>query len=121
SNDNCETATMISAFPYSEAQDASGATQTDFVTCGVDASNDGVWYSFEGQSAQFTINVTSNNWDSAITLFSGSCGALSCIDFEDNVASNAQESISFIGQAGVTYYLNVGAYKIGRASCRERV
>src|SRR5690606_6049449 len=35
SNDNCETATMISVFPYSEAQDASGATQSDFVTCGV--------------------------------------------------------------------------------------
>ena len=109
-NDDCANATLISSFPHTSSEDATGATQEDFVYCGPDGSNDGVWYLIEGESAQFTINVTSTGWDAAITLLSGACGELTCIDFEDNVASNNTETISFIGQVGVNYYLNVGAY-----------
>lgn len=109
-NDDCANASLISSFPHSSSEDATGATQEDFVYCGPDGSNDGVWYLIEGESAQFTINVTSTGWDAAITLLSGACGELTCIDFEDNVASNNTETISFIGQVGVNYYLNVGAY-----------
>ncbi len=109
-NDDCANATLISSFPHSSSEDATGATQEDYVYCGPDGSNDGVWYLIEGESAQFTINVTSTDWDAAITLLSGACGELTCIDFEDNVASNNTETISFIGQVGVNYYLNVGAY-----------
>ncbi|MDG4951460.1 choice-of-anchor J domain-containing protein [Weeksellaceae bacterium KMM 9724] len=110
SNDNCATATAINSFPFTSSEDATGATQEDFVYCGPDGANDGVWYVIEGQSAEFTINVTSNNWDSAIVLYSGSCDTLSCVQFADNAASNSMETINFIGQAGMTYYLNVGSY-----------
>ena len=107
-NDDCSGAQSVTSFPFNETGDATGATQEALLSCGNDAMNDGLWFSFEGESAQFTINLTSTGWDSAIGVFSGSCDALSCVDIEDSYISGVEESYSFIGQAGVTYYVNIG-------------
>ena len=109
-NDECAGATLVSAFPFNEEGDATYATQVENLACGNDAMNDGLWYSFVAESAQYTISLTSHGWDSAIGIFTGSCDALSCVDIQDGVVANNAETFTFIGQAGVTYYINVGHY-----------
>ncbi|MDO5655941.1 MAG: GEVED domain-containing protein [Flavobacteriaceae bacterium] len=107
-NDDCSGATQVTSFPFNETGNAIGATQTGPISCGNNAMNDGVWYTFEGESAYFTINLTSTGWESAFSIYSGACGELQCVAFHD-VELNGP-SYSFIGQAGLTYYVNIGNY-----------
>lgn len=110
SNDDCSGATVIDTFPHNSSEDGTGATQTDFVACGSSSTNDGVWYTFTAASAEYTINMTSQDWDSAMQIFSGSCDAMTCIATVDNAISNVAETYTFIAEAGVTYYINVARY-----------
>ena len=112
-NDACETATGIDAIPYVDSLDARGATNNNgFVECDGSIANDGVWYTLVASevSDSLTVTVTTYGWDAEIQVFSGSCDNLQCVAHVDNVASDTTETLTFLPEAGVQYYINVGEW-----------
>ncbi|MDQ7916425.1 fibronectin type III domain-containing protein [Mesonia sp. MT50] len=107
-NDACEDAIEIAAFPYTNSQDASTATNNDgFIAvtdCG--SANDGVWYTIVGDGGDITVQVTeTSSWDSEIGVFTGSCGSFTCVDNVDT--TNDVEELTFTSEAGTNYYVNI--------------
>ncbi|MFT3981819.1 MAG: T9SS type A sorting domain-containing protein [Ferruginibacter sp.] len=111
-NDNCATATVINTLPYSFSQaDGSGATQTAFVSACGSGMNDGVWYSLTGTGCNITVTIDpTTSWDPELGIYTGTCGAFTCVDFADDGGSGGAETITFNAAAGTVYYINIGYY-----------
>jgi len=110
-NDDCIDATVVSAFPFSLALDASAATNNggfvDVTGCG-GAMNDGVWYEMVGDGSNVTVTVSPSAWDVKIAIYTGSCGTFTCIAEANNFAVGNTETETFTSTSGVTYYINIG-------------
>ena len=110
-NDDCNTATTISSFPYSASEDATSATNNagfiDVAGC-VSAMNDGVWYTFTGDGGSLTVTAIPSGWDAQIGIYTGSCGAFVCEAGANNGSTGNAEAVTFTSVVGETYYLNVG-------------
>lgn len=110
-NDACEDATVVGSLPYNISQDASAATNNDgFISACTGGMNDGVWYTFTVETAG-TINISISDvigWDPEIAIYSGACGAFTCVARADNGGGGAGESISTAVTAGTQYWLNIG-------------
>jgi hypothetical protein len=71
----------------------------------------GAWYKYTAQTGGMTV-ITSNlpindSADTRLHLYSGTCGALTCLDFNDDVFFDGEEfksEIVFTATAGTTYY-----------------
>ncbi len=116
-NDACSSAISVAAFTttytsYTNTQDASGATNNGgFVSCGATGMNDGVWYSITGNGTTYTVAVTgATGWDSAIGVYTGSCGNFTCVGSVDAGGTGGDETFSFGTMNGTTYYINIGQY-----------
>lgn len=115
-NDACSGALQANVLPYSYTQsDAAGATNNSgFVTaCSTNGMNDGTWFSFTGNGGVIDIVVSmpsGSNFDPQIGVFTGTCGALSCVNTVDAGEDGELESLSVQTVAGTTYYVNVGHY-----------
>ncbi|MCC7521572.1 MAG: T9SS type A sorting domain-containing protein [Flavobacteriaceae bacterium] len=114
-NDGCSSAINVTTLPYSNTQDAAGATNNAgfILACSTGTyggMNDGVWYSFTVETAgSFTVALSGvGAWDPQLDVYSGSCGTFSCISNQDVGISGGAETATFAGEAGVTYYVNVG-------------
>ena len=114
-NDACSGAIPATAFPYSYTQsDASGATNNSgfLITCS-DGMNDGTWFSFVGNGGNLDIAVTmpsGSAFDPQVGVFTGSCGALTCVDTVDDGGDGESEILSVPTVSGTTYFVNVGHY-----------
>lgn len=114
-NDACSGAIQATNFPYSYTQsDALGATNNSgFLTTCADGMNDGTWFSFVGNGGDFDIAVTmpsGSSFDPQVGVFTGSCGAFTCIETEDDGGDGESEILSIPTVSGTTYYVNVGHY-----------
>ncbi|WP_298153318.1 T9SS type A sorting domain-containing protein [Flavobacterium sp.] len=113
-NDSCDTALAVTSFPYTNSQDASGATNNDgFInTCAANGMNDGVWYTFVGDGGDITINLNPTAWDPQLGIYTGTCGALTCVGTVDNgFSAGDPETYTITGSlVGTTYYVNAGYY-----------
>ncbi len=114
-NDNCLGALVASSFPYSYSQtDGAGSTNgSGFVlACGT-GSNDGLWFKFTGDGGDITVKATTtNSWDHKVSVYAGSCDALTCVGSADSDYSStgAIETYTFTSVAGTDYYVNVAYY-----------
>ncbi len=110
-NDACIDAEIVTAFPFDVAVDASSATNNtgfiDVAGCG-GAMNDGVWYEMVGDGSNVTVTVAPVAWDAKIAIYTGSCGAFTCIAESNNGFVGNTETETFTSIAGVTYYINIG-------------
>lgn len=106
-NDDCINAISISSMPYTNTQDASGASGPIVTTCS--GMNDGVWYSVIGNGADIIIDVTNVNFDLAIGVYTGSCGSFTCVDVTDDSLTNETYTI-LASTLGTIYYINIGHY-----------
>ncbi|MFD2909348.1 T9SS type A sorting domain-containing protein [Flavobacterium ardleyense] len=107
-NDDCANAIAVT-MPYNNFQDASSATNNaGFVTACGTGTNDGVWYTVVGDGGNITIDVTDvSDWDARISVYTGSCGAFTCVGTVDQ--STGDETYTITGSViGTTYYINVG-------------
>jgi len=116
-NDACSDATAVTSLPFNEALDASAATNNDgFINTCITGMNDGVWYTFTPESSG-TVDIVVDNvagWDAELALYSGSCGALSCVTRSDSSFTGGSESLSDVNvNAGDTYFINVGSFSGG--------
>ena len=112
-NDNCANATPITqnATCVETASTLAGATDSGVPGTICDGfaqtPNDDVWFSFVATSANPTVDMSNNNFDAVIELFSGECGTLTSIGCGDLPVESVFASGLTIGE---TYYVRVFSY-----------
>ncbi len=110
-NDACSNAVVVSSLPYTVSQNATFATNNSgfiaVATCG--DMNDGVWYSFTGDGSNITIQAApTSSWDPEIGVYTGACGAFTCVISRDAGGLNVAETATFATVLGTVYYVNIG-------------
>ena len=114
-NDPCS-----GALPITCNQTIAGSTSSfnpDIIPggCGFSVSG-GVWYSFEGTGDMITASLCGSAYDTQISVFTGSCAGLNCINTNDDLCG-LQSEVAFLSYAGTTYYILVhGVYEEGSFS-----
>jgi len=123
-NDACANAQVLTTFPHQELVDASAATNNDgFITAsGCIDTNDGVWYTYTAQDDKWLSIIVSpsGGWNSSIAAYSGTCGALTCVDSSNPGGNGVVETLDFAMTAGVTYFINI-AYPSGTVDSPEGI
>ncbi|MBL7950761.1 MAG: T9SS type A sorting domain-containing protein [Flavobacteriales bacterium] len=124
------TFTTLEAPPASNAQcggaigiacggSVEGDTQEGFflpgITCGAAyISAPGLWYSFTGNGQTMTLSTCdAADFDTKISVYSGSCGALACVAGGDDApgCDGNTSTVSFPTNSGTSYYAFVHAYE----------
>ena len=110
-NDGC-----AGAIPISCNQSVSGntvpATMDSAPACvtGIDAP--GIWYTFSGVDGTVLLSTCETyNYDTRMNVYSGSCGNLTCVTGNDDVAQGILCSeIAFAANANTTYFILMQGY-----------
>ncbi|MGB1206141.1 MAG: T9SS type A sorting domain-containing protein [Chitinophagales bacterium] len=114
-NDFC-----INAEPITCGETISGTTflatneaEVNETTCGTLINTAGVWYSFIGNGTFVNLSTcNAANFDTKISVFTGSCTALTCVGGNDDSGGclgNTSET-EFDAVAGTTYFILVHGY-----------
>ncbi|NJO86820.1 MAG: hypothetical protein HC821_01835 [Lewinella sp.] len=114
-NDNCS-----GAIPITAGSPLMGSTTTATVeaplpaTCGTAITAPGVWYTYtpsmSGLASFSTCNMA--NYDTKISVYSGTCGTLTCLGGNDDGASCSGATSLFTANVvgGTTYYIVVNGF-----------
>jgi hypothetical protein len=121
-NDACADAIDVTC-GSSTTGTTTAATNENAAVCGISGvttqNTPGVWYRFVGDGSEVTVTTCSPNvttGDSRIAVFSGACGALTCVGGNDDASlagcsTNALSStVTFNTVSGTDYYILVYAY-----------
>jgi hypothetical protein len=72
------------------------------------------WYVYEAAfNSTITVSTINSltNYDTYLKVFTGSCGNLSCVAFNDDIpGTNFQSQVVFEAVAGTTYFIRVGGF-----------
>ncbi len=111
-NDQC-----INALPLTCGQTVTGTTVGATAVgngpvCTTAASTAGsLWYTFTANNQNVTLSLCSGtSYDSKIFVYTGSCGAYTCVIGDDDGCGTLQSTISFAAVNGVTYYVMVAGF-----------
>jgi hypothetical protein len=88
------------------------ATIDNVISCATGRWNDshGVWYSIDGTGIPLTISTCiGTNYDTKISVYSGSCSDLNCIEGNDDFCSY-QSQVTFDSELGDTYFILVHGF-----------
>ncbi|HRI28639.1 MAG TPA: hypothetical protein PK715_11330, partial [Chitinophagales bacterium] len=80
--------------------------------CTTAASTAGsLWYTFTANNQNVTLSLCSGTgYDSKIFVYTGSCGAFTCVIGDDDGCGTLQSTVSFAAINGVTYYVMVAGF-----------
>jgi hypothetical protein len=114
-NDDINSATLISALPYSSREDTTGATVASddpSMGPGLGTNSNTVWYKLDATaSGGIQADTLGSNYDTVIAVFSGQRGSLTLLASNDEANSNTNQSqVSFSASAGTTYYIEAAQY-----------
>jgi len=115
-NDLCGNATVITSVPYTTTMGTTGATSDStepLPPCGNRSRNKSVWSRFTAPSSgALTANTFGSNYDTILSVYTGTCGAFSPAPdgCNDDAGGGHQSQVSFTARAGVTYWFMVSAY-----------
>jgi hypothetical protein len=113
SNDDVDTSTQISVFPFSDGEDTTGATvapDDPNMGCGAGVNSNTVWYRFLAtEDGHIRANTFGSSYDTVLASFTGSRGLLSGVTCNDDYSS-LQSQIEFSVTSGEAYYLEVADY-----------
>jgi hypothetical protein len=121
-NDACADAIDVTC-GSTTAGTTTASTNENVAVCGISGvtvqNTPGVWYRFVGDGSEVTVTTCSPNitsGDSRIAVFSGSCGAFTCVGGNDDASTagcstNGLASlVTFNTVSGTDYYILVYAY-----------
>jgi hypothetical protein len=124
-HDDFDSAETINSLIYAHEVDTSEATPTlatpvpddpDNIPCQNRVLNYGfasVWYKYTPPVVQsISLDTIDSNYDTFIAVWTGTRGSLTLIGCGDETSEGFSE-MSFIGQAGQTYYIEVAQYNDG--------
>jgi hypothetical protein len=85
------------------------------------SGNPGLWYKLVGTGIRITVSTDFlTNFDTEINVYTGACGALTCLGGDDDSAANNTSTFTFDSEDGVTYFIyvsgengTVGQFQIG--------
>ena len=78
-------------------------------SCGTGISAPGVWYTFEGTGGDLVVSLCGSAYDTRLSIFTGSCGAFTCLDGNDD-ACGLQSEVTVSTAAATTYYVLVNGF-----------
>lgn len=115
SNDICEGAFPVNplkSFQRTVATVARSSFETH-PTCHAEtpASSQGVWFKITGSGAEIRATLCAPEVESALTLYTGDCSELACVDAVQAMASDCgpSSSISWISLKGTEYFLRLSS------------
>lgn len=119
SNDECSTAHIITALPFSHTQDTRLATPNladPAITC-QDSTTNGrtVWFKYTADTTRFIFLSTigsqpAEEYDITMSVYTGTCGSLTEIHCNDDSLDTRQSAIGMNIVAGTTYYIMIGEW-----------
>jgi hypothetical protein len=118
SNDECRSSTVIATLPFQSDVDTSAATPAvdDPQSCGGNDSST-IWYSLTPVVDTVLGAEAVGNFDTVMSVYTGSCGALTRVACNDNASDatggGAGSLLTFQARAGTTYFLVVGGKSSG--------
>ena len=119
-NDSCASATEITSFPFSSSGDTSAASYENGValpTCGDNVryyNARAVWYKVTGTGEVMdakTVIPDGIDFDTVLHVYSGSCGAFTCVDGNDDSGARTLSKVRWLSIAGVEYYILVFGFE----------
>jgi len=111
-NNFCSDATLIDTSMLGEMITGSTFAATldlDNPSCAAYFSEaPGIWYQVVGTGEELRASTCdpSTDFDTQITVYSGTCDSLTCVSTDDN-SCGVQSSVAWLADAGVTYYILV--------------
>ncbi|MFQ6093810.1 MAG: hypothetical protein ACE5OR_14240, partial [bacterium] len=124
-NDECDQATVVAGIPFTDSINTRICTSNPgdpVLSCADGGGGKTVWYTFTPTDEVFvSINTrgsSPDDYDTALGLFTGSCGGLVEIACNDDIRLGVirQSEILFLAQAGVTYTIHVAEWNGGGPS-----
>ncbi|MEE8130615.1 MAG: hypothetical protein V3T48_10015, partial [Vicinamibacterales bacterium] len=118
SNDLCADAIGPLAVPSVESGTTSGATNDNVGFCGTSNTAPGVWYTVIGTGNTMTATTCENqsfpgsaDYDTKISVFSGSCASLTCVAGNDDESGcNFHSTVMWGSAVGVEYRILVHGF-----------
>ena len=117
-NDACETPIVVPGIPFVDTEPASVGTSAPndpFQSCTTDgASNNlaSLWYQLTAAAAgRVVVETSQSDYDTVLSAWSGSCGALEEIACNDDGQTAVQSRIDLDLAAGATVLVEVTAYR----------
>jgi hypothetical protein len=117
-NDQCAGAMDFSLLTFGSTATATAHPELSDLNCGVDALDGaGVWYQVTGTGSELTASTCSEetNFDTKLSLFTGSCDSLQCVTTNDDQVGSECDVLStvvWMSETGATYYILVRTQKI---------
>lgn len=113
-NDACSGAITMTC-GSSVTGSTAGATFDGVGFCGTSNTAPGVWYHFAGTGDVVEVSTCSalTSYDTKISVFSGSCGSLTCVGGDDDDFTcpfSGLQSTVFFASAGIDYYILVHGF-----------
>jgi hypothetical protein len=110
--DACLNSHAIISVPFQENADTRSATSSpdDPVSCSGGRDLNTVWYSITPTvNTVYGIDATSSDYDTVVSVYTGSCGTLTPIACNDNFGNGAanRSLLTFAARAGVAYIIEV--------------
>jgi hypothetical protein len=113
-NDSCSGALSMTAGTTYTLNTATATPTNDPTPTCEGTFGKGVWYSFTpSASGTVTISTCGSDFDTALAVYTGSCGSLTeiaCNDDSGPACATSQASVSFSGTAGTTYRILAGGH-----------
>ena len=108
-NDDFNNATVVPSIPFSVTQDVSAATVApDDPFCF--GRSQTVWFAFTpGVNIRLEANTFGSNYDTTLSVYTGTRGALTQIACNDDSNNTVQSRVRFDAVAGTTYYFMVSS------------
>lgn len=107
-NDQCGNAVSLSLGETSGS--TISATFDDIGFCGTINSGPGVWYTIVGDGSFFVVDTCDGSFDTRLTILSGACDSLACVDGNDQATdcgANGGSRVTWESEVGVVYYVHV--------------
>ncbi|MCB9265067.1 MAG: T9SS type A sorting domain-containing protein [Lewinellaceae bacterium] len=110
-NDDCAGAIAVSC-GQTVSGSTTGATFDGVGTCGTSNTAPGVWYTVVGNGDLITASTCNQaSFDTKISIFTGSCGSLSCLQGDDDdTGCGLTTTESWLSTPGVTYYILIHGF-----------
>jgi len=92
----------------------SGTTTTftpngSYPVCGFANNSNSVWYSIVGNGGAMPISLCGSSFDTYLSVYTGTCGALTCVASNDDFCG-FQSEVTVPTTAGTIYYIEVKGY-----------
>lgn len=121
-NDLCDGAILV-AVPSATAGTSVGSTlDSGLPDCAPVATSPGnnggnlgyssgsVWYRLLGTGGTITVDTLVSSFDTRLHVFSGSCGALTCVTANDDIAPSFKSKVAFQTVRGADYFVLVSGF-----------